>query len=94
MEKFNQFEAKTTEIIRHLPAILNDEQIENLKKHKYDTEGKTLLDPYMDKYWTWLVEFFPSWMAPNLITTIGLVMHVSASILLMILTNGAKEEVN
>ncbi|UJR28270.1 hypothetical protein I4U23_009520 [Adineta vaga] len=92
MEKFNQFEAKTTDAIRHLPDILNAEQKENLKKHKYDNEGITLLDPCMQKYWNWLVEFFPLWIAPNLLTITGLVTHISASILLMILTNGAKEE--
>ncbi|CAF1022946.1 unnamed protein product [Adineta ricciae] len=90
-EVVKKFESKIQEAIRHLPAIFNEEQIENLKKHKYDHEGTTLLDPYMQKYWDWFVEFFPLWMAPNLLTIIGLAFHVSASIFLMILTNGAKE---
>ncbi|CAF1320244.1 unnamed protein product [Adineta ricciae] len=91
MEAVQKFEFKIQEAIRQLPAIFNEEQIENLKKHKYDHGGTTLLDPYMQKYWDWFVEFFPLWMAPNLLTIIGLTLHVSASIFLMILTNGAKE---
>ena len=92
-EVMKKLESKIQDAIRHLPAIFNDEQIENLKKHKYDHGGTTLLDPYMQKYWDWFVEFFPLWMAPNLLTIIGLALHVSASIFLMVLTNGAKEPV-
>lgn len=92
-ETVQKFESKAREAIRRLPAIFNEEQIENLKKHTYDHGGTTLLDPYMQKYWDWFVEIFPLWMAPNLLTIIGLALHVSASIFLMILTNGAKEPV-
>ncbi|CAF4272523.1 unnamed protein product, partial [Adineta steineri] len=51
-----------------------------------------LLDPYMQIFWKRLVEYCPLWVAPNLITIVGLVLNIGASILLIILTDGAKEQ--
>ena len=88
-----QFEANAQAIIRRWPDILTAQEIKRLKEHKYASEGITLFDPYMQKFWKWLVEFCPMWIAPNLITLVGLAINIVTSVLLMILTNGAKEQV-
>ena len=93
-QKIHQLERNANEAIRRLPVVLNEQQIKRLKEHKYATEGKTLLDPYMEEYWKWLVEYCPLWIAPNLLTIIGLVLHIGTTVLLMILTDGGKEQVN
>jgi len=46
----------------------------------------------MQKFWKWLVEFCPLWVAPNLVTIVGLALNIGTSVLLMIETNGAKEQ--
>ncbi|CAF1320924.1 unnamed protein product [Adineta ricciae] len=79
-------------LVRRWPNILTDLQITRLKEHKYASEGTTLLDPYMQIFWRWLVEYCPLWVAPNLITIVGLAVNIGASICLMILTDGAKEQ--
>jgi hypothetical protein len=94
LEKKQQLEAKTKEAIRRLPVVLNEQQIRRLKEHKYASEGTTLFDPFMQKFWKWLVEFCPLWVAPNLLTIIGLALNIGTSILLMILTDGATEQVH
>ncbi|UJR28301.1 hypothetical protein I4U23_009547 [Adineta vaga] len=80
------------ELVRGLPAIFTDQQIKRLKEHKYASEGTTLLDPYMQIFWKRLVEYCPLWVAPNLLTIIGLVLNIGTSVSLLILTDGAKEQ--
>ncbi|CAF2896571.1 unnamed protein product [Rotaria sp. Silwood2] len=90
-ERTHRFEESARKAIQHLPAILNEQQLKRLKEHKYASEGTTLLDPCMQKFWKQLVEYCPLWVAPNLITIIGLIINIGTSVLLMYLTNGAKE---
>jgi choline/ethanolamine phosphotransferase len=93
-QRTSQIQSNTKDAIRRLPGVLTEPQINRLRKHTYASEGITLLDPYMQKFWKWLVEFCPLWVAPNLLTIIGLVLNIGTSVLLMIFTNGAKEQVN
>ena len=81
------------DVIRSLPPVLNEPEIKNLKAHRYASEGTTLLDPYMQKYWKWLVELCPLWVAPNLITIVALVINIVTSVVLMILSKNGKEQV-
>lgn len=93
-ERTQQLEANARKALRRLPVVLNEQQIQRLREHKYASEGTTILDPYMQMYWRRLVEYFPLWVAPNLLTIIGLIINILTSILLMILTDGAREPVN
>ncbi|KAI9598153.1 ethanolaminephosphotransferase [Syncephalis fuscata] len=53
-------------------AYLSPTQLENLKKYKYSGVDNSLVSKYiLQPYWTRLVELFPLWMAPNLITLLG-----------------------
>lgn len=93
-EKTRKLENDAREALRRLPVVLNKQEIQRLKEHKYSSEGITLVDPYMQVFWTWLVEFCPLWVAPNLITIVGLALNIGSSVLLMILTDGGKEQVH
>jgi hypothetical protein len=93
-EKKQKLEANAKEALRRLPVVLNEQQIRRLKEHKYASEGTTLFDPFMQKFWKWLVEFCPLWVAPNLVTIVGLAINIGTSILLMIFTDGAREQVH
>lgn len=63
--------------------ILNDYQLNNLREHVYKSSGNTFLDPYMQVYWRWLVEYVPLWISPNMITLIGLIINIGTTVLLM-----------
>lgn len=92
-EKTQQLEANAKKVLRRLPVVLNEQQIQRLKEHKYASEGTTLFDPFMQRFWKRLVEYCPLWVAPNLVTIIGLAVNIATSILLMLLTNGGTEQV-
>jgi len=89
-EKINKTEKKLTEKLDKMPAVLTNAQLKNLDEHKYSSVGTSLLEPMVfQPYWRWLVEQMPLWLAPNLITTIGLIINVvTCSILFMYSPNG------
>lgn len=71
--------------------ILNNEQLKRLKLHKYSATGSSLLEPYFQIYWRWLVELFPMWLAPNTITVVGLLINAITSLLLILYCPSATE---
>lgn len=88
-EKLNKTEKKFQEELRKMPAVLNNSQLKNLDEHKYSSGGSTLLDPIFQPFWRWLVEQMPLWLAPNLITIIGLAINVlTCTILFLYSPNG------
>jgi hypothetical protein len=92
-EKTQKLQTDAKEAVRRMPVVLTEQQLKRLKEHKYASEGITLFDPFMQEFWKWLVEFCPLWMAPNLITIVGLAFNIGTSVLLMVETDGAKEQV-
>ena len=72
--------------------ILSDEQLEGMLQHKYASTGKTFTDPCMQPFWNKIVTFMPLWLAPNLITIIGLSLNAFSSILLFIYFPEASSE--
>ncbi|RKP05043.1 CDP-alcohol phosphatidyltransferase-domain-containing protein [Thamnocephalis sphaerospora] len=53
-------------------AYVTEEQLQNLSQYKYSSVDKSPVSKYiLQPYWTRLVELFPLWMAPNLITLLG-----------------------
>ncbi|XP_031569116.1 choline/ethanolaminephosphotransferase 1-like [Actinia tenebrosa] len=64
-------------------AVMNDEQLKRLSQHKYSSQCSTVLDPFFQIYWRWLVEQIPLWVAPNLLTVLGLIANVITSFILM-----------
>jgi len=46
----------------------------------------------MQKYWNWLVTLVPLWVAPNLITIVGLAINIFTSLILMYYSPTATEQ--
>ncbi|CAO3632521.1 unnamed protein product [Cunninghamella blakesleeana] len=64
---------------------LSQEHLENLQYYKYAAVDKSYVSQYILKhYWNYSVKLFPLWMAPNLITLIGLLFMVLNVILVVI----------
>lgn len=72
--------------------VLSDRQLKRLAEHKYSAECVSVLDPYFQVYWRWLVEQLPLWLAPNTITVSGLAINVFTSLILMFYCPQAREE--
>jgi len=71
--------------------ILDDGQLKRIREHKYSAQGNTLFDPAFQVFWRWLVERFPLWVAPNLITVVGLLINAVTSFLLIYYCPNATE---
>ena len=76
-----------------MAEILNLQQLKALSNHKYSSEGTSITEPALQVFWRWLVEQIPLWVAPNLITIVGLIINVGTSLLLMYFSPDAKTQV-
>lgn len=74
--------------------ILTEQQLKRLNEHKYSAFGDTLLDPYMQKFWKWSVQQFPTWFAPNLMTVLGLIVNALTTLILIYYSPDAKAAVS
>lgn len=74
--------------------ILSNLQLKRIGEHKYSHSGQTLLDPLMQKYWTWFVSYFPVWLAPNVMTLTGLCVNIITSLILVYYSPDAKQHVS
>jgi hypothetical protein len=58
-------------------------ELKRLAAHKYNALNSSILDDLcMQKFWNWLVEKYPIWLAPNAITLIGLTVNITAVFIL------------
>lgn len=71
---------------------ITDVQLRRLKEHCYSSSGSTILDPYMQIWWEWVVHKLPFWLAPNLMTLGGLVIVITTGILFIIYNPDAKQD--
>lgn len=52
-------------------------KLENLKLYKYSAEDHSLISRYvLKRWWNYFTQVFPMWMAPNVVTLLGLVFIV------------------
>ncbi|KAH8319897.1 hypothetical protein KR074_008948, partial [Drosophila pseudoananassae] len=63
--------------------ILSAQQLRKLSEHKYSCFSASLLDPLLQPWWNWLVAQTPLWLAPNLITIVGLILNVVTTLILI-----------
>uniref|UniRef100_A0A673KH10 Choline/ethanolaminephosphotransferase 1 n=1 Tax=Sinocyclocheilus rhinocerous TaxID=307959 RepID=A0A673KH10_9TELE len=76
-----------------LPApILSRHQLKRLEEHRYSSSGRSLLEPVMQRYWEWLVSRMPPWIAPNLITIVGLATNIFTTLVLVYYCPTATEQ--
>jgi len=74
--------------------ILLPVQLKKLGEHTYKCESRSLTDVYLQPFWNWLVLKTPIWMAPNLITLIGLIVNVVTTLVIIRYSPDANSEVS
>ncbi|GFO43614.1 choline/ethanolaminephosphotransferase 1 [Plakobranchus ocellatus] len=72
--------------------ILTPAQLKRLAEHKYSATGTSLIEPFMQVFWRWLVERVPLWWAPNAITIVGLLVNVITTLILVFYSPDCKQE--
>jgi ethanolaminephosphotransferase len=60
---------------------LSDSALLNLKNYQYVSGSYSPMDHAMTPFWNKAVEYVPMWMAPNLVTLIGLFFAISSLLL-------------
>uniref|UniRef100_A0A0N5AXA6 diacylglycerol cholinephosphotransferase n=1 Tax=Syphacia muris TaxID=451379 RepID=A0A0N5AXA6_9BILA len=72
---------------------LTPEEMERLGNHKYSACDISWLDELcMKRFWDYLVTFYPLWLAPNLITFIGLLINLGTVLILSYYCYSAREQ--
>ncbi|CAD5207496.1 unnamed protein product [Bursaphelenchus okinawaensis] len=72
---------------------LDHQQLQGLRDHKYASAGYSFMDDLcMQRFWNWVVEYYPMWLAPNLITLIGLIINLLTVLVLSHYCYTATEE--
>ena len=74
--------------------VLTSFQRDNLRKHVYKSEGGSLVEDLVLRYfWDWLTARFPLWLAPNTITFIGFLVTLATSLCLILQDLGCEGKV-
>ncbi|XP_024886527.1 cholinephosphotransferase 1-like isoform X3 [Temnothorax curvispinosus] len=63
--------------------LLSPGQLKRLSEHKYSCTSSSLLDGLLQPWWDWLVSKVPLWLAPNLITVVGLIINIVTTLILI-----------
>nr|CAH7757639.1 unnamed protein product [Callosobruchus chinensis] len=72
--------------------LLQDVQLKRLGEHQYSCQSVSILDSLLQPYWNWLVSKIPIWLAPNLITILGLIINILTALILIWYSPDAKTE--
>ena len=56
--------------------------MENLRDYRYATNGYTMLDNLFNPWWEFVTRCYPEWLAPNLITLLGLIFPIATTIII------------
>ena len=65
-------------------VFITESHLPNLSKHQFKTTGYSALDNVLSRVlWEPFVLLFPEWLAPNLITVIGLVFMVASYLIFL-----------
>jgi len=76
-----------------MAEILTPAQLRRLTEHKYSSQGTSVTEPVMQKFWRWLVEQIPLWWAPNAMTLTGLIINAVSTSILIVYSPDAQQEV-
>lgn len=79
--------------LRALWEPLSAAQLRRLEEHRYSAAGVSVLEPPLQRYWAWLLQWVPLWLAPNSITLLGLAINLLTTLLLIAYCPTATEEV-
>ncbi|XP_020296552.1 choline/ethanolaminephosphotransferase 1 isoform X7 [Pseudomyrmex gracilis] len=72
--------------------LLSPGQLKRLSEHKYSCTSNSLLDGLLQPWWDWLVSKVPLWLAPNLITVLGLIVNIVTTLILVYYSPDARAE--
>lgn len=72
--------------------LLSPGQLKRLSEHKYSCTTNSLLDGLLQPWWNWLVSKVPLWLAPNLITILGLIVNIVTTLILVYYSPDARIE--
>ncbi|XP_046748671.1 cholinephosphotransferase 1 isoform X4 [Diprion similis] len=72
--------------------LLSPGQLKRLNEHKYSCTSVSLMDPFLQPWWNWLVSKVPLWLAPNAITVLGLAVNILTTLILVWYSPDAKTE--
>ncbi|KAK2183775.1 hypothetical protein NP493_289g01021 [Ridgeia piscesae] len=75
-----------------MAEILTPAQLRRLTEHKYSSQGTSVTEPVMQKFWRWLVEQIPLWWAPNAMTLTGLIINAVSTSILIVYSPDAQQE--
>jgi len=50
---------------------ISDQGLDNLKQYSYHGVDRSIIAPYLQKWWMFAINYMPLWVAPNLITLTG-----------------------
>lgn len=70
--------------------LLSNAQLKRLSEHKYSCSSNSFFDTLLQPWWTWLVGKVPLWLAPNLITIVGLLINILTTLILVCYSPDAK----
>lgn len=77
-----------------MKEVLSPTQLKHLKEHQYSASGQSLIEPWFQVFWRWLIEQVPLTWAPNSITLLGLVINILTTLLLVFCSPDGATEVN
>lgn len=58
--------------------MLSQQALMGLEAYKYRAGGYTKLDDLHQPFWNAIINFFPMWLAPNLVTLTGMMFLLAA----------------
>ncbi|XP_068611096.1 cholinephosphotransferase 1-like [Brachionichthys hirsutus] len=67
-------------------------ELHRLESHIYRSSGQSLFEPLCQIYWSWLFEYVPPWIAPNVLTVFGLLINLTCTVVLVYFCPTATEE--
>ncbi|KAJ3332144.1 hypothetical protein HDU93_009307 [Gonapodya sp. JEL0774] len=77
---------------RIFPTYISEAEALRIKEHKYSGVDHSFISKYvLGRYWNWLVEQVPMWVAPNLLTLAGFVPIVANFIILWLVSPNLEE---
>ncbi|XP_068163611.1 cholinephosphotransferase 1-like [Antennarius striatus] len=74
------------------PKPISSAELIRLESHKYSASGQTILEPLCQIYWSWLFQFVPPWISPNVLTACGLLTNLTYTLVLAYYCPTAREE--
>lgn len=72
--------------------VLTSLHLKRLKEHRYSVTGSSLFEPILQFFWNWLITKTPLWIAPNLLTLVGVIVNIVTTLILVGFDPGAHGE--